>query len=63
MKEREPLVAGGLVTLLLVLWLGFLVHRDPRFAGSAWGGVLGVSGALLHDRCLLPTWSSSGSAR
>lgn len=47
MKEREPLVFGGLVALLLVLWLGFLVHRDPRFAGSAWGGVLGVTGALL----------------
>lgn len=47
MREREPLVAGGLVALLLVLWLGFLVHRDPRFAGSAWGGVLGVTGALL----------------
>jgi hypothetical protein len=47
MREREPLVAGGLVTLLLVLWLGFLVHRNPRFAGSGWGGVLGVSGAVL----------------
>jgi hypothetical protein len=47
MREREPLVAGGLVVLLLVLWLGFLVHRDPRFAGSGWGGVLGVSGAAL----------------
>lgn len=47
MREREPLVAGGLVALLLVLWLGFLVHRDPRFAGRAWGGVLGVSGAGL----------------
>lgn len=47
MREREPLVAGGLVALLLVLWLGFLVHRDPRFAGSAWGGGLGVSGAAL----------------
>ncbi len=47
MKEREPLVAGGLVALLLVLWLGFLVHRDPRFAGSGWGGALGVVGALL----------------
>jgi len=33
--------------LLLVLWLGFLVHRDPRFAGSFWGGVLGVLGGLL----------------
>lgn len=47
MREREPLVAGGLVALLLVLWLGFLAHRDPRFAGSGWGGVLGVSGAAL----------------
>lgn len=47
MKERERLVATGLVTLMLVLWLGFLVHRSPRFAGSAAGGALGVSGALL----------------
>lgn len=47
MKERGPLIAGGLVALLLVLWLGFLVHASPRFAGSAWGGVLGVSGAVL----------------
>lgn len=47
MREREPLVAGGLVALLVVLWLGFLAHRDPRFAGSGWGGVLGVSGAAL----------------
>ncbi|MBY0514186.1 MAG: hypothetical protein K2P78_09790 [Gemmataceae bacterium] len=47
MKEREPLVVGGLVALLLVLWLGFLVHASPRFAGSLLGGLLGVSGALL----------------
>lgn len=47
MKERERLVVGGLVLLFLVLWLGFLVHRSPRFAGSAWGGALGVSGAAL----------------
>lgn len=47
MKERGPLVASGLVGLLLVLWLGFLVHRSPQFAGSLWGGVLGISGALL----------------
>jgi hypothetical protein len=47
MKERERLVVGGLVVLLLLLWLGFLVHRSPRFAGSAWGGVLGVLGAVL----------------
>jgi hypothetical protein len=47
MKERERLVVSGLVVLLLLLWLGFLVHRDPHFAGSFWGGVLGVSGAAL----------------
>jgi hypothetical protein len=47
MKERDRLVVSGLVVLLLLLWLGFLVHRSPRFAGSAWGGVLGVSGAVL----------------
>jgi hypothetical protein len=47
MKERERFVVSGLVVLMLLLWLGFLVHRDPRFAGSFWGGVLGVSGAAL----------------
>lgn len=47
MKERERLVVTGLIVLLLLLWLGFLVHRDTRFAGSFWGGVLGVSGAVL----------------
>jgi hypothetical protein len=47
MKERERLVVSGLVVLLLLLWLGFLVHRDPRFAGSFWGGMLGVAGAVL----------------
>lgn len=47
MKERERLVVGGLVSFFLVLWLGFLVHRSPRFAGSAWGGALAVSGSAL----------------
>lgn len=47
MKEREPLVVCGLVALLLLLWLGFLFHASDRFPGSLWGGVLGVSGALL----------------
>lgn len=47
MKERERLVVAGLVVLMLMLWLGFAVHRSPRFPGSSWGGVLGVSGALL----------------
>lgn len=47
MKENERLVVTGLVVTMLVLWLGFLVHTSPRFAGSGWGGVLGVSGAAL----------------
>ncbi len=47
MQERERIVVSGLVVLMLVLWLGFAVHRSPRFAGGGWGGVLGVSGALL----------------
>ena len=47
MKEREPAVVSGLIILLIVLWLGFAVHGSPRFAGSFWGGILGVSGALL----------------
>ena len=53
MQERERLVATGMVLLLLALWLGFAVHRSPRFAGSLMGGVLGVSGALLMVFCIL----------
>jgi hypothetical protein len=47
MKERERVVVSGLVVLLLLLWLGFLFHRSPRFAGSFPGGMLAVAGALL----------------
>ncbi len=47
MKEREKTVATGLVVLMLILWIGFLFHRSPRFAGSPWGGILGVTGAML----------------
>lgn len=47
MKEHQRIVVSGLVILLLVLWLGFAFHASPRFPGSFWGGVLGVSGALL----------------
>ncbi len=47
MKERERLIVGGLVVLFLASWLGFPFHQSPRFAGSLWGGVLGVLGAAL----------------
>ena len=45
--RRERVIVGGLLLLLLILWLGFLIHRSPRFAGSLAGGVLAITGALL----------------
>src|SRR6266852_914904 len=47
MQEREQLMVTGFVALLLVLALGFYVHRDPRFPGSLAGSVLGVAAAAL----------------
>lgn len=47
MKEKEKIVVTGLVFLMLLAWLGFPLHHSHRFAGSFWGGVFGVTGALL----------------
>lgn len=47
MPERERIIVTGLVVLMLTLWLGFLLHSSPRFAGSLVGGLLGVAGAVL----------------
>ena len=47
MKERERLVVTGVLGVLLFAWLGFLVHRSPRFAGSGAGAAFGIAGALL----------------
>ena len=47
MKEREGIVVTGVFTVLLVAWLGFLVHRSPRFPGSGVGAVFGIAGAVL----------------
>ena len=47
MQEREQGIVTSLVVLLLVLTLGFYVHRDARFPGSLAGGVLGLSAAAL----------------
>lgn len=47
MQERERAIVTGLILLLVVLVLGFYVHRDPRFPGSLAGGVLGISAAAL----------------
>lgn len=47
MKERERVVVGGVLSVLLLGWLGFLVHRSPRFPGSGMGAVFGIAGAVL----------------
>lgn len=47
MKERERLVIAGVLSVLLLGWLGFLVHRSPRFPGSGVGAVFGIAGAVL----------------
>lgn len=47
MREKERLVVGGLVVLMILLWLGFLVHRSPRFPGSLEGSLLGIAAATL----------------
>ena len=45
--KNERTIIGGLLVLQIILWLGFVVHRSPRFPGSLTGGILGVSAALL----------------
>ena len=47
MKNRERLIVISVFTLLVFAWLGFLLHVSPRFAGSAFGAVFGISGATL----------------
>lgn len=47
MQERERFVVTGLLILMLVVWLGFVFHQSPRFAGSFWSGMLALSGTFL----------------
>ena len=47
MKERERIIVAGVIGVLLLAWLGFLVHRSPRFPGSGVGAVFGIAGAVL----------------
>ena len=45
--ERERALVTALLVLLLVSWLGFALHRAPRFPGSLLGTVLGIAAAAL----------------
>ncbi len=47
LKERERLVVTGLTVIFLILWLGFVFHQSPRFAGSLLGSLIGIVGSLL----------------
>ena len=47
MKDRERIVLTGVLSVLLLAWLGFLFHTSPRFAGSGMGAVFGIAGAVL----------------
>lgn len=47
MKTHERLIVISVFTVLVFAWLGFLLHTSPRFAGSGWGAVFGISGAVL----------------
>ena len=56
MRGREWTTVTLLVLLMLTVWLGFLFHQSPRFAGSPLGGVLAVSGASLMLVPLAAYW-------
>jgi hypothetical protein len=47
MKDRQGIIVTSVLSVLLLTWLGFLVHRSPRFAGSGAGAVFGIAGAVL----------------
>ena len=47
MKEREGIVVSGTLCVLFLTWLGFLLHRSPRFPGSGLGTAFGIAGAAL----------------
>lgn len=45
--RRDRTIAAVLLSLQIVLWLGFLIHSSPRFPGSLAGGLLALFGSLL----------------
>jgi hypothetical protein len=46
-KNSERIIVAAVMSVLLFAWLGFLVHRSPRFAGSGLGAIFGIAGAVL----------------
>jgi hypothetical protein len=46
-RYREHMLVGAAVSLVFLLWIGYGVHRSPRFPGSLEGAILGILAALL----------------
>lgn len=46
-RYREHLLVGAAVSLVFLLWIGYGVHRSPRFPGSLEGAILGILAAML----------------
>ena len=63
MRGREWTTVTLLVLLMLTVWLGFLFHQSPRFAGSPFGGVLAVSGSSLMLVPLATYWVAKRAPR
>jgi hypothetical protein len=51
MKLRTA--SAGIILVLVAVWLGFVVHRAPRFAGSGLGVAFGIAAAVLMALPLL----------
>jgi hypothetical protein len=47
MKARERAIVTSIFAVLILGWLGFLLHVSPRFAGSGMGAAFGISGAVM----------------
>ncbi len=47
MKEREKIIGLAFLMLILMSWLSFAFHTDSRFAGSYYGGILGIAATFL----------------
>jgi len=46
-NSQERTIVGSLVVLMILLWLGFVWHRDPAFPGSFAGFVVGLTALVL----------------
>ncbi len=53
MSDAEKHTVSALVSVLVLLAPGFLLHAAPRFPGTLAGGLLGIAGATLFAMLLV----------